>query len=92
MLRRCSVCSAASAARLGHSGAKGEGWGQCRGDNRGVAGVAEKNKEVAPNYKTGADSIALASVLLLGRDIMDEEGAAPKENPLAAMPTLHWRQ
>ena len=47
------------------------------------AEVAADHKESAPNDMAGADAGALASALLLGSNIVDEEGASPKDNLLA---------
>ena len=47
--------------------------------------MIEDNKKHAPNKKAGSDARALASAPLLGRNITDEEGAAPEENSLAAV-------
>ena len=46
---------------------------------------SSNSHEVAPNDKFGSDARSLASATLLGSDIIDEEGADPKENPLAAV-------
>ena len=51
------------------------------GGRRGAA----HDKEAAPNEKDGTDAGALTSTPLLGKDITDEEGADPKENPLTAV-------
>ena len=47
--------------------------------------MAADNKEAAPNDNAGADAVSLASALLGGGNIADEEGAAPKENLLTAV-------
>ena len=48
-------------------------------------GVAADDKEAATNNNAVADSRAFASALLVGGNIMDEEGADPKENLRAAV-------
>ena len=45
----------------------------------------EDCKEVTPNEKAIVDITALASAPLLGSNIMDEEGAALKENSLVSV-------
>ena len=50
--------------------------------------LAADNEKSALNKKAGTDAGALASSHLLDRDITDEEGASPKDNPLAVDDTL----
>ena len=50
--------------------------------------LAADNEKSALNKKAGTDAIALASSHLLDRDIIDEDGASPKDNPLAVDDTL----
>ena len=75
---RGSGCSAASAAWLGHTVADSD---VTTGEGRGGAA----DNKAAPNKKAGTDARALTSTPLLVRDITDEEGADPKDNPLMAV-------
>ena len=66
MLGRGLVYSAAYDAWSGHSNAKLEGRGRCRGENRQGVGVAADDVEASLNEMDGVDTGALESATLLG--------------------------
>ena len=47
--------------------------------------MAAEYREATSNKKAGTDAGALDSAPLLVRDITDDEGASPEDNPLAAV-------